>query len=132
MRLGSCPITVLQYNNLLDRCVASVSVFCQIVVMAWNIIDELVGVCWKVSNNFEYFVCNMSDTNGSFKFECRVSFLIYHGATVIIRNILFCMTCIFCVLEAEPQIEQPFVQRDLIMEAYNCILMYSGLCKRSK
>ena len=59
--------------------------------------------CWKVSNNFEYIICNASHTNGS------LSFVTYHGAPEIMCNYMCCMTCIFCmlVLEAEPQIEQP-------------------------
>ena len=44
------------------------------------------------------------------------------------------MTCTFCmlVLEAELQIEQPYVQSGLIAEVYNSIFIYSGVCKRSK
>ena len=49
-------------------------------------------------------------------------------------SIMFCITCIYCmlVLEAEPQIEQPYVNSGLVMEVYNSIFMCSGLCERSK
>ena len=44
------------------------------------------------------------------------------------------MTCVLCmlVLEAELQIEQPYVQSGMIMEVYNSLLTSSGVCERCK
>ena len=55
-------------------------VFCQLLVV---VDDELVVMLLE---SVKSFVCNMSDTNGSLKSECRVSFLTDHGAPEIMSN----------------------------------------------
>ena len=75
----------------------------------------------------------MSSRKG-FEFECRLSFLIHLGSPETMGSILFCIICmlLMLVLEAEPHIEQPYIQIDIIMEVYNSFLICRGVCKHSK
>jgi hypothetical protein len=71
--------------------------------------------------------------SGRCRSVCSVSFLTYQGASVIIRSILFCNICILLmfVLDAEPQMEQPYAQICLIIVVYKSFLICSGVCEQS-
>jgi hypothetical protein len=138
MRVGYCPVTVLQWRNQFLR-----SVWCFLLSLLsgcgsgwlfWMVVISWFVWSWKVSNSVEYVFCNVSETSGSCRSVCSVSFLTYQGASVIMWSILFCNICILLmlVLDAEPQMELPYVQIDLIIVVYKSFLIFSGVCERSK